>query len=52
MPHLKPNNGSDLRVRTIDLPFQNRTQAGLRVQHIVIRRLPVRLDGSRQNVRL
>ena len=32
---LKPNNGSDHRVRTEDLPFQNRAQAGLRVHRIV-----------------
>ena len=33
------HNGSDHRVRTIDLPFQNHAQAGLRVHRIVITRL-------------
>ena len=34
----KPDNGSDHRVRTIDLPFQNHAQAGLRVHRIVMSR--------------
>ena len=32
------DNVRDHRVRTIDLPFQNHAQAGLRVHRIVIRR--------------
>ena len=36
---LKPDNGSDHRVRTNDIPFQRHAQAGLRVHHIVITRL-------------
>ena len=36
---LSLDNGSDHRVRTIDLPFQNHAQAGLRVHRIVIQRL-------------
>ena len=32
---LQVDNGSDHRVRTIDLPLQNHAQAGLRVHHIV-----------------
>ena len=35
----KRHNVSDHRVRTIDLPFQNHAQAGLRAHRIVIRRL-------------
>ena len=35
---MKQHNGSDHRVRTIDLPFQNHAQAGLRVHRIVFRR--------------
>ena len=35
------DNVSDHRVRTIDLPFQNHAQAGLRVHRIVITRFDV-----------
>ena len=38
---LKLYNGSDHRVRAIDLLFQKHAQAGLRVHHIVIRRLRI-----------
>ena len=37
------DNGSDHRVRTEDLPFQNHAQAGLRVHRIVIPRSPQRV---------
>ena len=35
---IERDNGSDHRVRTIDLPFQKHAQAGLRVHRIVIPR--------------
>ena len=35
-PWTKRDNVRDHRVRTIDLPFQNHAQAGLRVHRIVI----------------
>ena len=36
---IERDNGSDHRVRTIDLPFRKYAQAGLRVHHIVIWRV-------------
>ena len=47
-PSFRPDNGSDHRVRTIDLPFQKHAQAGLRVHRIVIPRSFAGRDNKRE----